>query len=135
MESKNGKKFKTPMAERMYGQLYKEGKQSRLAAAFLSDGDDEDPTPQSTVGPIKVMKISSSPPSDTETDNSDESKSTVPSSQSEQSSSVAAQQIQPVQLPATAAQQIQSAQLPATSNSEYSSETWRWSDTVKTGYF
>ncbi|XGW33018.1 hypothetical protein V3C99_017490 [Haemonchus contortus] len=29
------------MAKRMYGQLYKEGKQSRLAAAFLSGADDE----------------------------------------------------------------------------------------------
>ncbi|XGW33021.1 hypothetical protein V3C99_017491, partial [Haemonchus contortus] len=133
------KKFKTPMAKMMYGQLNKEGKQSRLATAFLSGSDDEgpqsvpsvsarrlatdlknlslrqpqsqaaelemkavvDPMPQSTDEPIKVIKISSSPSSDTETDNSDESKSTIPPSQSEQSSSVAAQQIQPAQLPAT----------------------------------
>nr|CDJ88970.1 unnamed protein product [Haemonchus contortus] len=37
----NEKEFKTPMAKRMYGQLYEEGKQSRLAAAFLSGADDE----------------------------------------------------------------------------------------------
>ncbi|VDO57802.1 unnamed protein product [Haemonchus placei] len=60
-----------------------------------------DATPQSTDEPTKVIKISLSPSSDTEADNSDESKSTIPPSQSEQSSSGAAQQIQSAQLPAT----------------------------------